>query len=153
MLGHKDPAPIFLREHLTRVEGHPETARVRVQLNLRIDNTGGHRGTFVLDRARGPPAIPGKAEALASPRPAVQFFWWDVVPHAVDLVVREPERLIGGAEVDANRIADPRRVDLAVLSVLIHADDAADPHLLVEVKLLLRRNVERLPKRDIELVV
>src|SRR6202034_3034535 len=53
----------------------------------------------------------------------------------------------------AHRIADAPGVDLAVLAVAIHPDDAADPPFLESVELLRRRHVEGLPECNVELVV
>ena len=85
---------------------------------------------------------------------AVQLPGRLVVTHAVDLVVREPELAVLGVEVHSHRVADAAREDLAPGAVEgVQADDAADAHLRVEVELLLRRHVERLAHRDVELGV
>ena len=53
----------------------------------------------------------------------------------------------------ANRVAHAVGVDLAPAAVAVHADDAADPGLGVEVHLLRREDVEGLAERDVDLVV
>jgi hypothetical protein len=61
--------------------------------------------------------------------------------------------LAGLNEVHADRVAHPVGVDLAPGAVPVHADDPADPGLVVELRLFRREHVEGLAERDIELVV
>src|SRR3546814_2791436 len=63
----------------------------------------------------------------------------DVVAHAVDLVVGEPQVAVGGIEVVADRVADAVGVDLTAGAIGIDADDAADAVLAVELELFGRR--------------
>jgi hypothetical protein len=90
---------------------------------------------------------------LAGAGDPVQLAGRDVVAHAVDLVVGEPEVAVLRVELDPDRVADAAREDLAVLAVAVHADDAADALLVVELGLLRGGHVERLAERDVELVV
>ena len=76
---------------------------------------------------------------LAGAGRMVDFAGRNVVTHAVDLVVGEPEVAGSRVEVLADRVADAARKDLAVLAVAIHADDAADAPFAVLIRLLGRR--------------
>ena len=126
---------------------------MRRHLDLGSHDAGRHLIVLVLDRADRAAAVIGEAEILAHLRGAIEFARRLVVTHAVDLVVGEPQGLVGRIEVNAHRIADAGCIDLSVLAVLIHADDAADADALEQLQLLLRRHVEGLTESDVELVV
>ena len=100
-----------------------------------------------------PPPYQGKPKVLADLVDAVHLAGRDVVAHAVDLVVIAPQRLVLGIEVHADRIAQSGCIDLAVLAVLVHADDAAHADLGVELRFILWRHVVGLAELDVELVV
>ena len=76
---------------------------------------------------------------LARAGRVVELAWRNVVAHAVDLIVGEPQVAGPRVEVLADRVADAARKDLAVLAVAIHANDAADPPFAVLIRLLGRR--------------
>ena len=98
-------------------------------------------------------AVIWEAEVFAHFGDAVEFARRDVVAHAIDLVVVEPERLVLGVEIHAAAVADASDIGFAVLAVAVHADDAADTDLIVEVHFLRRKHVGRLAKRNVEFVV
>ncbi len=76
---------------------------------------------------------------------------WDVVAHAVGLVVGEPERAVLGVEVVAHAVADAGGVDLALAAVEgVQADHAADADLVVQLELVARLHVEGLAQADVE---
>ena len=126
---------------------------MRGEFDDRRDDIRRHLGILVFGGADRTAAIPREAEALAGARRMVQFARRDIVAHAVDLVVGEPEVAGPRIEILADGVPDAGREDLAVLAVAVDADDAADPVLHVLVGLLGRRNVEGLAERDVELVV
>src|SRR3954447_1138643 len=82
---------------------------------------------------------------------AVEFTRRDVVPHAINLIVGEPERLVAWVEGDADRIADATGVGFLPRTIPIHALDAAiGVHLGT---LVMGPDIVGLPHRQIELVV
>ncbi len=119
---------------------------MRGLLDLREHDVGWRGIVLVLVGAYLAAAIPGEAEILTRLL-AMRFNspGGVVIAHAVDLVVVGPERLVLQIEVHADRVAQSDRIDLAVLAIAIHADDAADAELAVQVELLLGRYVVRLP--------
>ena len=69
------------------------------------------------------------------------------------MIVVGPERLVLWIEVHADWIAQPDCINLSILTVAIHANNAAHPYFAVQIELLLRRHIVRLAELDIELVV
>ena len=126
---------------------------MRDLLDFREHHVGGRGIVLVLVGADLAAAIPGEAEILAAAGDAIQLARRYFIAHAVDLVVVGPERLVLWIEVHADRVTQPDRVDFAILAVAVHADNAADAELAVQVELLLGRHVVRLPELNIELVV
>ena len=137
------------RRYRRRGRGRPRARPAR----LREDDVGRRRLVLELVGADMPAAVPREAEVHAVLVDAVHFAGRDVVAHAVDLIVVAPERLVLRVEVEALRIAQAECIDLAVLAVLIHADDAAHADLPVEFGLLLCRHIVGLAELDVELVV
>ena len=84
---------------------------------------------------------------------SVQLTWRDVVTHAIDLVIGEPQLAVSRVPGMADRVADTVNIDLAAGAVAVHANDAADTQWLVQPQLFFSRHVKRLSKGDIELVV
>src|SRR5690606_8629250 len=107
---------------------------------------------LVFDGSRLAAAVPREAKILTSLRDAVQLARRDVVAHAVHLIVGEPELAVLRVEIHADRVADARGIDLAVLAVETDTDDAADSVFGKAFELALCRDIERLPECDIELV-
>ena len=90
---------------------------------------------------------------LPRPGDAVELARRGVVAEAVDLVVVGPQLAGHRMEIHADRIAMADRVDLLLAAVLVHADDAADPGLLVQLHLLLGLHVVRLAQLDVDFLV
>src|SRR5579883_1879719 len=126
VLRREDRVLVFLREHAPAVEGHTEISRMRGHLDLREDDVGGRLLGLVLVSAGVAAAVPREAEILPGLDGAVELARRLVVAHAVDLVVGEPQGLVLGIEVEADRVANAVGVDFAVLAVPIHANDSAD---------------------------
>ena len=150
----KMPPLILLGEGIALVEAHPQVRGMGVHLDLRLDELdplGPRHVLVVRDLDAG--IRPGEAEMLARLGLAVQLARRDVVAHAVHLVVGEPQIAIRRIEVMPDRVANAAREDLALAAIGVHADDPADPDLVVELQLLLRLDVVGLAERDIKLAV
>ena len=80
-------------------------------------------------------------EVLASLGLTIQLAWWDIVAHAVDLVVSPPQLSSYRMEVLTDRVTYTVSVDLAVFAVAIHTDDATDACLFVKIHLGTWRHV------------
>jgi hypothetical protein len=116
------------------------------------NSTPSGRGTF-LKSGISTRRSPGEAEVLARLRLAVELARRDVVAHAVDLVVGEPQVAVGRVEVMADRVPDAAGEDLAARAVGVHPDHAADADPVVHLDLVGRLHVVRLAERDVELAV
>lgn len=95
-------------------------------------------------------AVPGKAEIQSRSRRAVDFAGRDVVAHAVDLIVGEPEDAVGRIEVQADAVANAAREDLPLPTVTVEAEDAADARGFVERQLFRRWHVVGLADGHVE---
>ena len=153
VLGREERALVLLGELLAVIERHAEVGGVRGLLDDREHDVGRRRLGLVLDGTDMAAAIPGEAEILAHLGGVVDLARRDVVTHAIDLVIGEPERVVGGIEIQPDRVAHAMRVDLAVGAVLVHAYDAAEAGLVELVVLGGRVDVVRLAHGDVELVV
>src|SRR5258708_14043019 len=153
MLGREYRALIFLWKHGAGVEDETEVRCMSGLFDLRKHHIGRRGLVLVLNGPCPAAAIPREAEILAGIGDAIQFARGLLVAHAVNLIVVGPERLVLGVEVHADRIAQPDRIDFAVLAVAVHADDPAHPNLAVKVEFLLGGDVVGLAELNIELVV
>src|SRR3954449_8431990 len=124
---------------------------MRVHLDLRHHNIG---GGVALRPVSGPDlaaAVPGMTVILPRLGDAVEFTRRHVVPHAIDLIVGEPERLVAWVEGYADRIADATGIGFLPRTIPVHALDAAiGVHLRTFV---MGPDIVELSHRQIELVI
>src|SRR5262245_41665104 len=99
MLGRENSAPILLGELLAGIEHQAEIGRMGDGLDRWRNRVCRRFAVLVLDRAHRAAAIPWEAEVLPRFGDAVQFARWDVVTHAVHLVVIRPQFTIGWIEI------------------------------------------------------
>src|ERR1700722_8594691 len=123
VLGREDRPLVLRRELVAGVEGEAEVGRMSDLLDFGEDQVGRRRVGLEFVGAGVSAAVPWESKLLAGLVDAVHLAGRDIVAHAVNLVVVAPKRLVLRVEVQALWIAQTCRIDLAVLAVLIHADD------------------------------
>src|SRR5580700_3613943 len=105
VLRREDRILVFLRELVARIEREAEVGRMRDLLDFGEDYAGRRGLALELVGPGMPTAVPREAEVEALLLHAVHPARRNVVPHAVDLIVVGPERLVLGVEVEADGIA------------------------------------------------
>ena len=98
-------------------------------------------------------SVPGMAKMLAHGGLAIDFSRWDVIAHAIDLIVRKPQVAGGGVKVLPYRVADTTCVDFTIAAILIYPDDPANAPFTERLQVLLGCNIVGLAQRDVELPV
>src|SRR6476620_12576438 len=148
MLSRENRTLIFLRTHAAGIEDEPQIRCVCGLLHLGENDVCWRSIILVFDRARAPPSVPREPEVLSRCGNAVHLSRRLIVSHAINLIVVGPERLVLWIEVHADWIAQPDCINFSILTVAVHANNAAHPYFAVQIELLLRRHIIRLAELD-----
>ena len=119
----------------------------------RVDHIDRHIFIRILIRSHSAAAKPREAKMLPRGGLAVDFAGRNVIAHAVNLVVGPPQLAGHRVEVMPDRVAHPVGIHLALGAVTVHADDAADAHLVIQRQFFPRGDIKRLAEGDINLVI
>src|SRR5690606_23949508 len=153
VLGREYATVVFLGEHLAAVESHAKVRRMSISGDFRKHDVIGGRIVLVFQGPDIPAPVIRKAEVLPHFRSTVDLTRRDIVSHAVDLVIRKPERIVLRVEVHAHRVAHALCIHFSVLAVPIHPQYAHHAVAGIELQLIATRYVVRITQRDVELVV